>query len=196
MAEPITYYTEFASPYAYFGNHLIGTVAAAHGREVIWRPISLGRLWKAIGRGSSSPQKMSYLGVDCPRTARLLGLPFTMPNPFPVDARLARNAFYRLNRSDKDLASRFVIAVANQYWGEGKDISTPEQLADIAAQLGIPADEIAAAVDDAEARAEEAEAREAAVALGMFGTPFITCDGQVYWGHDRIAHLDLVLSGK
>ena len=42
MAEPIEFYFDFSSPYAYPAGEMIDAMATKHGRKVQWRPIMLG----------------------------------------------------------------------------------------------------------------------------------------------------------
>ena len=146
MGGPIVFYCEFSSPYAYIATHLIDGVAARHGRTVDWRPISLGHLWKAIGRPLETPKaKMDYSHRDWLRFAKLEGIPMTDPQPFPVNASVARNLFYRLARTDRGMAVRFARAAFNRYWGEGHDIGGVTQLRNVVAALDIPVAELEAA---------------------------------------------------
>jgi len=44
MPAPLDFYFDFSSPYGYLASRRIDALAAAHGREVNWRPILLGAL--------------------------------------------------------------------------------------------------------------------------------------------------------
>src|SRR3546814_20000412 len=65
----------------------------------------------------------------------------------------------------------FAKAVFGQYWGEGKDIAKPEQLAGILKTQDIPEAELAAAAEDAAARQAVIDTTAAAGQLNAFGTP-------------------------
>lgn len=197
MSGKIVFYCEFSSPYAYIATHLIETVAAKHGRPVDWRPISLGHLWKAIGRPLETPKpKMDYSHRDWLRFAKLEGIAMTDPQPFPVNASVARNLFYRLARTDRALAVRFAKAAFNRYWGEGLDIGGVAQLQPVAAALDIPASELDAAATDDAAKQEGAAATAEAARAGAFGTPTFLVDGEMFWGADRIAQMDRWLAAR
>jgi len=163
-------------------------VAAKHGRSVDWRPISLGHLWKAIPDRAPFPKvKMDHMMHDWTRSAKLYGLPIvTTPDPFPTDARLPRLLFYRLKAQDPARAIAFAKAAFRQYWGEGRDIARPEHLAG----LGVSENEIAAAAEDKDARQLVLDATAEAVQKQAFGTPTFIVDGEMFWGSDRVDHLD------
>lgn len=198
MADPIVFYWDFTSPYAYIGANEIEAVAARHGRGVDWRPVSIGHLWKAIPDRTPFPKiKMDYMMHDWTRSAQLAGLPIvTTPDPFPTDAKLPRLLFYRLKAQDTAKAAAFAKATFRQYWGEGKDIAKPEHLVGIVKSLGVPESEIAAAAEDGAARQAVLDATAEAIALKAFGTPTFVVDGEMFWGSDRIDHLDKWLARK
>jgi 2-hydroxychromene-2-carboxylate isomerase len=198
MADPIVFYWDFPSPYAYIGANEIEAVAARHGRSVDWKPVSIGHLWKAIPDRTPFPKiKMDYMMHDWTRSARLAGLPIvTTPDPFPTDAKLPRLLFYRLKAQDVAKAKAFALAAYRQYWGEGKDIARPEHLAGIVKSLGIPETEIAAAAEDAAARQAVLDSTAEAIALKAFGTPTFMVDGEMFWGSDRIDQIDRWLARK
>lgn len=198
MADPIVFYWDFPSPYAYIGANEIEAVAARHGRSVDWKPVSIGHLWKAIPDRTPFPRiKMDYMMHDWTRSAQLAGLPIvTTPDPFPTDAKLPRLLFYRLKAQDVAKAKAFALAAYRQYWGEGKDIARPEHLAGIVKSLDIPEAEIAAAAEDAAARQAVLDSTAEAIALKAFGTPTFMVDGEMFWGSDRIDQIDRWLARK
>ena len=192
MAKQIIFYWDFTSPYAYIGANLIEAVARKHNRSVDWRPVSIGHLWKAIPDRTPFPKvKMDYMEHDWTRSAKLAGLPIvTTPTPFPTDAKLPRLLFYRLKEQNPTKAVAFAKAAFKQYWGEGKDIATPEHLKTVVHVAGVPEAEIARAAEDANARQAVLDATAEAIELKAFGTPTFIVDDEMFWGSDRIDHID------
>ena len=158
MAAPIDFYFEFASPYGYLASTQIDAIGARHGREVAWHPIMLGAAFKETGAKplTQTPLKGPYLLHDAPRFARLLGVPFTLPPVMPANSLAASRACIWLQADDPALARRLAQAVLHAHWGEGHDIGAPEQVAEIAAALGIGRDALLAAVADRDQGAPEA----------------------------------------
>ncbi|MCW5752046.1 MAG: 2-hydroxychromene-2-carboxylate isomerase [Alphaproteobacteria bacterium] len=196
MAEPILFFFEFSSPYAYIAANLIEPVAERHGREVRWLPVSLFHVWRAIGvsRDNLPRQKVEYMRRDWVRFAELEGVPITSPRTWPLDAKLARLMFYRLAATDEALARRFALAVYHRYWGEGEDVAEPAHLAGICEGLRVRPAELDAALADGEAKARLLAAGELAVGHGMFGAPWFVVDGETFFGADRVVHIDRWLS--
>ena len=103
MAAPIDFYFDFSSPYGYLASCRIDEVAARHDRKVNWRPFLLGVAFKLTGSGPLTSQgpKGDYALHDFARTARLLGVPFAMPEGFPFASVAAARAFYWLLDQDE-----------------------------------------------------------------------------------------------
>lgn len=192
MPQPITFYFEFASPYAYLAALRIDAAAARCGRSVDWQAVSLAHVLKARGasRDGVGREKLDYIMRDAFRSAEMQGAPMRMPANFPVDSKAARQAFHRLKARDPALARRFALAVYGSYWGEGNDVTTPEQIAEATAAVGVGADEVAAALADPAARQAAIDATARAIEHGMFGAPAFIVDGELFWGQDRIEMIE------
>jgi 2-hydroxychromene-2-carboxylate isomerase len=198
VADPITFFVEFSSPFAQIAAHLIGPVAAKHGREIRWRPIWLAFVFKALygDRVAQPPIKIDYIFRDARRFAGLYGIPFVKPAVFPLDGRIARRLCYRIERESPAKAAAFAKAVLQAYWGEGREMRSVEQLRGVAAGLGIADADLLAAESDEAAKAAERRACEDALAAGCFGAPYFIVDGEPFWGADRIEHIDRWLARR
>jgi 2-hydroxychromene-2-carboxylate isomerase len=195
-AAMIDFYFEFASPYGYLASTRIDDLGARHGRQVIWHPIMLGAAFKETGARPivQTPLKGPYLRHDVPRFARLLGVPFREPPVMPVNSLAASRAFVWLEPEEPKLARRLAQTIFHAHWGEGQDISAPEQVAEIAMPLGIERSALLAAVADPSIKERLKQRTAAAIERGVFGSPFILVDGEPFWGADRLAQLDLWLA--
>ncbi|WP_374447326.1 2-hydroxychromene-2-carboxylate isomerase [Stella sp.] len=191
MAEPIDFYFDFSSPYGYAASARIDAIAARHGRDVRWRPILLGAVFKLTGSQplTGIPMKGDYSKRDFARTARLMGLPFTMPPTFPFASVPHSRAFYWIEGQDAGKARMFARGVYHRIFGEGRDV-TSEDLGRIAGQLGYdPADLARGMLEPAVKERLKTEV-DAAIARGVFGSPFIFVDDEPFWGSDRLDQVD------
>src|SRR3972149_8804867 len=107
MANPIELYFDFSSPYGYFATTQIEALAAKHGREVLWRPSLMGAALKVMNAPPNVhyPLKGDYVRHDFARTARWLGVPFKLPQPFPVATVGACRAYHWAEGQDPNSAS-------------------------------------------------------------------------------------------
>ena len=87
MAGVIEFYFDFSSPYGYFALVQVDDPAAEFGRTVTWKPIMIGAAFKESGNSPliEQPLKGDYSRLDWQRIARLLNVPWVLPEPFPSD---------------------------------------------------------------------------------------------------------------
>ena len=52
MAKSVEFYFDFGSPYSYLAYQALPAIAAAHGAQIVWRPMLLGGVFKATGNHS------------------------------------------------------------------------------------------------------------------------------------------------
>ena len=191
MTRPgLDFFFELASTYSYPAAMRIGALAGAAGVAVRWRPFLLGPIFHAQGWDNSPfniyPPKGRYMWRDLDRICARLGLPFRRPDPFPQPSLLAaRLAHVGL---DEGWGEDFCRAVYAAEFGEGRQIGDEAVMHDLLGGLGVaPAPALARARSDAikdRLRAATAEAER----LGVFGAPSFAChDGELFWGHDRMA---------
>jgi 2-hydroxychromene-2-carboxylate isomerase len=192
MPAPIDFYFDFSSPYGYLASRRIDALAAAHDREVNWRPILLGVVFKATGAAPlpQLPLKGPYSMRDFLRSARFHGIPYRQPTTFPIPTTAAARAFYWLQARDRAKAVEFARALYNAYFTEDVDISRPENVLSVAARLGVDAAELGTALNDPALKEKTKTEVDAAVARGVFGSPYIVVDGEPFWGMDRLDQIE------
>jgi len=197
MSRSIDFYFEFASPYGYLASTQIDAIGERHGCEVGWHPIMLGAAFKQTGTKPlmHTPLKGPYLLHDVPRFARLLEVPFRAPPVMPVNSLAASRACVWLQPDDPALAKRLAKALYHAHWGEGRDIATSEQVAEIAGGLGVDQAALLAAVADPVVKERLRQQTEASIERGVFGSPFIFVADEAFWGADRLDQVERWLAG-
>ncbi|HZV55704.1 MAG TPA: 2-hydroxychromene-2-carboxylate isomerase [Rhodocyclaceae bacterium] len=192
MAEPIAFYFDFSSPYSYLASQKIDALAENFGREVHWRPVLLGAIFKHFGTVpvTRQPGMHDYSLRDFARSARFLDVPFRMPMRFPVATQAAARAYYWLHERDSDLARRFAGSVFHEYFAAGHEISEPAAVLHIAAMLGVDPTALSSAIEDPAVKEKLRLETDAAIAKGIFGAPWIVVDGEAFWGADRLPQVE------
>ncbi|MDY0881904.1 2-hydroxychromene-2-carboxylate isomerase [Dongia soli] len=192
MSREIEFWFDFSSPYAYFAALEIEALAARHQREVKWRPFLLGPAFSATGMQPlvQMPMRGDYAKHDWARLARRRGIPFALPASFPAATQIAARAFYWLEAEQPSLASRFVRAVFQAYFGEGREVHAPGEIVSLAARLGADAERLSTALQDPALKALLRAKTDEALARQIFGAPFIIVDGEAFWGSDRLGMVD------
>ena len=185
----LDFWYDFASPYAYLAAMRIEALAETHAVDVRWRPFLLGPIFAAQGWTDSPfnlfPAKGRYHWRDLARQSAKYGLPFKAPANFPPNSLAAVRIGLHLR--DNDQVGPFSRALFAATFGEGRTMSDADVLASVLTGLGIDAGRAIAESQSpgvkARLRAETEEARS----RGLFGSPtFLTGDGELFWGNDRL----------
>ena len=187
MSDPIRFYFDLSSPYGYFAALKIDELAAGFAREVAWYPMMLGAAMKVTGAKplAEIAIKGDYCKHDWDRLARFMEVPWIMPEEFPIATLAASRAFYWLVDDDPAMAKRLMLAAYDTYFGQGRDISDAETVAEIAEPLGIDREALLAAVQEPAIKQRLKDETASAIDAGVFGSPFIIVDGEPFWGADR-----------
>lgn len=184
----IDFWYDFASPYSYPAAMRVEDAAAGRGLEVRWQPFVLGPIFAAKGYATSPLKadavKGAYAWRDLERTCRRLGLPFAgEPAGFPQNGVLAARIALALDDGARPAFSR---AVYTAQFAEGARIEHADVLANLLERLGHDPGRVSRAAD-AERKPLLRAQTERAGRAGIFGAPsFVTEDGELFWGNDRL----------
>ena len=192
MPNPIEFYFDFSSPYGYLASERIDAIAARHGRDVAWRPYLMGVAMKVTGSSPvvDRPMLGAYSRRDMERSARRLEVPFEFPEPFPIPTVAACRAVYWMEQADESAARPLAQALYRAYFVDGRNISEPDVVADVAADSGTGRDALLAGIQEPAIKERLKEVTNDAVERGIFGSPFFMVDGEPFWGHDRMEEVD------
>jgi|SRR5579862_149435 len=190
MSPPmLDFWFDFASTYSYPAAVRIRALAEEAGVKVRFRPFLLGPIFKAQG-WSTSPfnlfeAKGRNMWRDLERICADAGLPFRRPEPFPQNSLLAgRVALVGLAQA---WGEAFSVEVFRAQFGDGRSIETGEAIAAILLRLGVAAEPALAAAQSGENKLRLRDQTEQAQRAGVFGAPtFLTTDGELFWGNDRL----------
>jgi 2-hydroxychromene-2-carboxylate isomerase len=186
-------YWDFSSPFAYLGSTQAAKLAERTGATLVWRPMLLGGLFKAIGQSDVplftwSEAKKKYYFEDMHRWAAYWGVPFKFPSRFPMGSLKAMRTYLALPEARR---AAFREATFRAYWAEDRDIADDGVLREL---VGAEADEVMARTQDPAVKKELLDATQAAVAAGVFGAPTWVVDGkELFWGQDRIPLVERAL---
>ena len=97
--------------------------------------------------------------------------------------------------NDPAIAKTFAGRVYNRFFEDGEDVSSPEATAEIAAEVGADREETLAALQNNAIKDRLRAENDAAIARGVFGSPFFFVDGEAFWGSDRLDQVEDWLKG-
>jgi 2-hydroxychromene-2-carboxylate isomerase len=185
----LDFWFDFASSYSYPAALRIAPLAAAAGVTVRYQPFLLGPIFKAQGWGSSPfnvyEAKGRHMWRDLERLCADMALPFQRPEPFPQNSLLAARVAL-VGLGDR-WGEAFCRAVFQAEFAAGRRIDDPGVIRDILADLNC---DPAAVLDAAQGEGNKQRLRQQtdeAQRRGIFGAPtFVTSDGELFWGNDRL----------
>ncbi len=189
MKHDLEFWFDFASPYSFVSAMRIQEWTEPAGIKVRWTPFLLGPVFKKQGWNTSPfniyPAKGNYMWRDLQRQCEQYHLVYKQPAVFPASSLLA---------------TRIAVAASQQSWlipyckrvfqmgfADGADIASNQALEWLLAEfVDDPGYWLAqAAVADVKQTLRNRVAE--AIGKGLFGAPsFITSDGEIFWGDDRL----------
>jgi 2-hydroxychromene-2-carboxylate isomerase len=187
----LDFWFDFASTYSYPAAQRIGPLAAKARVKVRFHPFLLGPIFQAQGWETSPfnlyEAKGRHMWRDMERLCADLGLPFQRPEMFPQQSVLAaRVALIGLKLQEK-WGKDFCLAVFRAEFAEGRRIDDAAAIGEILTRLKVDAAPVLEAARSDLLRVALRSETEEAQRLGIFGAPtFITPDGEMFWGNDRL----------
>jgi 2-hydroxychromene-2-carboxylate isomerase len=176
----------FRSPYTYIGVPRIAALARHYGAEL--RPRCILPM---VMRGLPVPaMKTLYIALDTKREADLIGVPFgRIADPVGRGAERALAVFFRAQALGLGLA--FAEAAMAGSFAQGIDLADDGGLFSITRSVGLPDEEVRAALADDSWRALAEQNRVALLEAGLWGAPTFRVNGSdAHWGQDRIWALE------
>ena len=186
----IEFFFDCSSPWTYLAFHNIQPLAKEFGVEISLRPILVGGIFNSINpsvyasREHPVQAKLDYQKKDIADWARSAGLTIKMrPTVFPVNSVKAMRGCIWLG---KDMLP-FARTTFQVYWGEDKDISKDDVLAEVCQHCGIDAKAFFDGIGQQAIKDQLKANTDEVMARGGFGSPTIFLDRtDMYFGNDRL----------
>ena len=190
---------DIGSPWTYLAFHKIEALACEAGAELVWKPILVGGVFNRVNKGvyearaNPNPARWAYMAKDLGDWARAWGLRIVWPpSVFPVNSvKVMRGALVAL---DAGCVSAYSRAGFEAYWGEDRDISQDDVVADVAERAGLDRADFLAHIASDEIKARLRANTDELIERGGFGTPTMFVNGtDMYFGNDRLPLVRLAL---
>jgi len=187
------FHFDYISPYSYLAWHRLGDFAQRYDLHVEPKPTLLAALLNALGHKGPGeiPPKRIYMFKDCLRGAAELDVPFVPVSSHPFNPLASLRA--TLLDMDDDTRHRLVTKLFSATWAESRDVGSPEVVAEICADAGVP--DALARIKDPAIKKRLRDANHEAIERGVFGVPTMAVDDELFWGTDSFPHLARYLDG-
>ncbi|MCY3878433.1 MAG: 2-hydroxychromene-2-carboxylate isomerase [Rhodobacteraceae bacterium] len=194
----IDYFFSVLSPFTYLASDGLEQVAARRNTGLNYKPFDIMNIFSRTGGVAPKDRHESrqrYRLQDLVRISRLNGMRINLaPAHWPTDPLPASYAVIAASRSQDGDAGQLVRNLLAACWAGERDIAQPDVIADCLVEAGfsgkIARQGDASAADEFQRNTEEAYER------GVFGAPAYLVGSQLFWGQDRLPHLDAWLAGE
>ena len=191
MARQLDFNCDWSTPWTYLAFHAIQPLAQEAGAKIVWKPILVGGVFNAVNqtvyesRARPNLLKQAYMQKDMQDWARLYGLAIKFPpTVFPVNSvKCMRGAFVAL---DEGKLVAYATAAFEAYWGDDRDLSREDVLADIAVKAGLERQRFFAGIETDSCKARLRANTDELIARGGFGSPTIFVGNDMFFGNDRM----------
>lgn len=196
----LDFWYEFASTYSCLSALRIEALAEEAGVALRWRPFLLGPIFAAQGWTTSPfnlyPSKGRYMWRDLARRASRNGLTIVRPETFPQNSLIA--ARLALAGREAGWMPAFSKALFRAEFGAGGNIAEEAVLNAALKEAGADPGFAFPASRSEEVKGRLKAETEYAKSIGIFGAPtFVTEDGELFWGDDRLEEaLDWATNGR
>ena len=186
MTKEVEFLFDVGSPTAYHAYTQLPAIAEKARANIIWVPILLGGLFKAVGNQSPAllAPKSAWMASDLPRFARRYNVPYQPNKYFPINTlALMRGAV----AADEDgFLQEYLAAVFPAMWAQSRKMDDPEVVSDTLITGGIDPEQLFARIGDQAVKDKLKMNTERAAERGAFGAPTFFVGGNMFFGQDRL----------
>lgn len=193
MPKTLDFYFDLSSPYSYLAATQLPALAERTGATVRWKPIVLFSVFQAANNTmpANSPPKAQYMYRDLQRWAAEYGVPMVFSSRFPLNTIPAMRLVVATERAGR--AGEVSLGLLRALWETDEDCNAPDVQARVLTAAGLdPAAYLPLAGDPAVKAGLKANTDEA-IARGAFGAPTFYVDEALFWGNDRLHHVEAAL---
>ncbi len=176
-ATEVSFVYDVISPFAYLALPRLPELPA----QVRYVPVLFAGLLQHFGQlgPAEIPSKRRFTYRFALWRARRLGLPMRMPPKHPFNPLAALRLILAAGND-----ARAAATVLDAVFRDGRDVSDPAVIAELAQALGVAAPAQALAREEIKQRLRANT--DWAIARGVFGVPTLVIGGEIFWGHDAI----------
>ena len=193
----IDYYFSVLSPFTYLAGARLESLANKHDCAISYKPFDIMTLFSMTGGlppGKRHVSRQRYRLAELSRISQLNGMPIRLhPKFWPTDPVPASCCVINALTSPGDVGL-LVQEILASCWARDKDIAQRDVIRECLSASGF--DPEIADADQSAAKDAIARNTRQAEQSNVFGSPAYVLDCDVFWGQDRLDHLEAVLDGR
>jgi 2-hydroxychromene-2-carboxylate isomerase len=173
----VSWVFDVISPFAYLGLRDLERLPAHV--ELRFVPVLFAGILSHFGQigPAEIPSKRRFTYRFVLWRARQMGIPMRLPPAHPFNPLAALRLVVAAGSS-----RRAASAVLDAVFHEGRDVTAPEVIADLARQLEVADPQ--RALSDPAVKQRLRDNTDWAISLGVFGVPTLVIGQELFWGHD------------
>lgn len=191
MSQIVDYYFAPQSPWAYLGHERFTVMAREAKATVRVLPVDLGgRVFPLSGGlplGQRAPQRQAYRFTELQRFSDYLNAPLNLrPVFFPIAGDDAARVIVATDMAlGSDAAMKVTGAILAAVWVQERNIADEAVLTQLLQECGFDPDLLEQAHTQGVQERYEGYT-QAAIDMGVFGSPSYVINGEIFWGQDRL----------
>ncbi len=192
----VEFYFDYNSPYSYIASRLIEALCAKHKAQLLWEPMVLGGIFKALDVVSpimNNPAKVANMMNDLKYLTTIFKIPYKERETFlfnPIPALRATLAVPQGAQRAKAVHALYEgTFVLDLDMGDSGNVQAQLYKA------GFDGAGLLAKAQDESIKSGLKQNTDRALQRGAFGAPTFFLDGdKLIWGHDRLHVLEYFLN--
>ena len=197
----IEFHFDFGSPNAYLSHIVIPKIEERTGKSITYVPVLLGGVFKATNNVSPAvsmqgiANKGEYAQLETQRFVNRHTIENYNRNPFfPVNTlQIMRGAVYA---DQQGFLHTYVNAIYYHMWSTPRKMDDAEVMAAAMSELGLPTEDILAAIQEPEIKAGLIANTERSVKMGTFGSPTFFVDTEIFFGKDKLDEFEAMIVSR
>ncbi|MGH3721932.1 MAG: DsbA family oxidoreductase [Pseudonocardiaceae bacterium] len=192
MPTTIEVFADLVCPFCYLVEQPLADAVEDGDVQIAWRPVELWPQPSPTPRPEDDDLQSTWRQVVYPMAERM-GVPIVLPRVSPQPS--SRLAFEGLVYAEEyGLGRRYTERIFRAFFVKQRDIGRPEVLTDVAAELGLDADDFRAALDSGRFAQTHQQALRRARELEITTVPTLLVEGRRLEGVPSAAALHRLLN--
>ncbi|MEY1662226.1 2-hydroxychromene-2-carboxylate isomerase [Isoalcanivorax beigongshangi] len=198
MSQTLEFIFDFASPNAYLSHKVLPALAQRTGAELVYTPCLLGGIFKATGNQAPMlafagvPSKLQYGLLEMRRFVARHQLPFQMNPHFPLNTLLLMRG--AVAAQELGCFEDYVDTMFHFMWEAPRKMDDPQVWQQSLAERGLPAEQLAAAVQTDSVKQTLVTNTSSAVERGAFGIPTFFVGNEMWFGKEYLNDVEAYLT--
>ncbi len=183
----IDFWYSIGSTYTYLSVMRLDNASRSTGAVFRWRPFNVRHIMVEQNNipFKDKPVKAAYMWRDIQRRAHQYGLFPKIPAPYPLPGLVLANQIAVLGAAE-GWAERYTRATYRRWFEDGEPAGEEPNISASLIEAGQNPERVLELAQSAAVVAALSEATDAAMTLGVFGSPTFVVAGEVFWGDDRL----------